>query len=336
MTSSDNALLGSPRPEHVSALKDHVAEPPPAWSPRLTAAVACLFLFFLAHDALQERAFRTPGFSFGWFMTLVEIAVVSACAAALEWQALDEALAPADATTLRRCVAALAVALAASQGSGSAALNYVNYPVKVAFKSSKLVPTMVFGAVLGGKKFAPLEYAAALLMCAALALLSLADFRGEDGDARDGLPLGCALLGLAVFADALVPNLQERVLRELRYPVGRMIVYSNAGCFVLVLAYCAGSGELRPALAWCGDQRAGAALLVAQACCSYAGLRAYLVVVKELSGVAGVVVTSLRKVLTLVLSFLLFEKPFSAAHAAAFALLAAGVGLASYARGRPR
>ena len=321
MTSPDNALLGSPRPEHVSALKDHVAEPPPAWSPRLTAAVACLFLFFLAHDALQERAFRTPGFSFGWFMTLVEIAVVSACAAALEWQALDEAL---------------AVALAASQGSGSAALNYVNYPVKVAFKSSKLVPTMVFGAVLGGKKFAPLEYAAALLMCAALALLSLADFRGEDGDARDGLPLGCALLGLAVFADALVPNLQERVLRELRYPVGRMIVYSNAGCFVLVLAYCAGSGELRPALAWCGDHGAGAALLVAQACCSYAGLRAYLVVVKELSGVAGVVVTSLRKVLTLVLSFLLFEKPFSAAHAAAFALLAAGVGLASYARGRPR
>jgi len=62
------------------------------------------------------------------------------------------------------------------------------------------------------------------------------------------------------------------------------------------------------------------------------GLRCYLVVVKELSGVAGVVTTSLRKVVTLILSFLLFEKPFTAGHAWSFAVLFAGVGLATYAR----
>ena len=92
-------------------------------------------------------------------------------------------------------------------------------------------------------------------------------------------------------------------------PFGGWIVRRHdAACAVLVLAYCAAAGELFPALAWCAEHAEAAALLVLQACCSYAGLRCYLVVVREWSGVAGVVVTSGRKVLTLVLSFLLFDE----------------------------
>ena len=54
---------------------------------RLGLAIAGVFALYIAHDALQERAFRTPGYAFGWFMTLVEIVVVSACAFAFEWGA---------------------------------------------------------------------------------------------------------------------------------------------------------------------------------------------------------------------------------------------------------
>ena len=39
-------------------------------------------------------------------------------------------------------LALLVFAIALSQGTGSVALQHVNYPVKVAFKSCKLVPTM--------------------------------------------------------------------------------------------------------------------------------------------------------------------------------------------------
>ena len=317
-------------------LRAAAAPKAPILSRRVCVAIVLLFLFFLAHDALQERAFRTEGFTFGWFMTLVEMVVVSLCAWCLEWEALEGELSAGAAATVRRCCVGLSVALAASQGTGSAALNYVNYPIKVAFKSSKLVPTMVFGLFLTRKRFSRAEYGAALLMCLSLAGLSLADYRLADADAAASVPLGCGLLAVAVFADALVPNLQEKVLKDLRYPVGRMIVFSNVGCLLLVFAYCASTGELAEALDWCAGHPAPAAWLLAQACCSYAGLRAYLVVVKDLSGVAGVVVTSMRKVLTLVLSFLLFEKPFSAAHAAAFLLLAAGVALAAAARNRPK
>ena len=43
-----------------------------------------LFFFYVLHDALQERAFRTPGFEFGWFMTAVEIGTMFVCALAWE------------------------------------------------------------------------------------------------------------------------------------------------------------------------------------------------------------------------------------------------------------
>ena len=139
------------------------------------------------------------------------------------------------------------------------------------------------------------------------------------------------LLMTAVFADALVPNLQEKCLKELKYPVGRMIVYSN-GCAASVLLYCSATGELSMALKWCASNTEGSAFLFLRACTSYMGLRCYLVVVVgAFSGVVGVVTTSLRKVATLILSFLLFGA-LTQGHAWSFVVLFAGVGLATYAR----
>ncbi|KAJ1460782.1 UAA transporter [Pelagophyceae sp. CCMP2097] len=299
---------------------------------RLGSAILGVFIFFMVHDALQERAFRQPGFRFGWFMTLVEIAVVSACAFVFEWQPRVDKTKEGAATeaAARRYIVGLAVALTLSQGTGSAALAYVNYPIKVAFKSSKLCPVMVFGALFLGKSFQTVEYAAAVLMCISLAVLSLADARASTAESAQ-VGLGCSLLTVAVFSDALIPNLQEKVLKDLHYPVGRMIVLSNTGCLLLVSLYVVANGELVEGWAWCRKNQAGAALLFVQAACSYAGLRCYLVVVREMSGVAGVVLTSLRKVLTLVLSFVLFEKPFGFAHLEGFFVLSLGVLLAAYA-----
>lgn len=329
MTSSDRATLLEE--EEAATPKK---QKPPVTTRQLAVAISGVFIFYVLHDALQERMFRQDGFRFGWFMTLVEILVVSVCAFVLEWGAPPDPtmVSKENMKTIRYCVVGLAVCLATSQGTGSAALNYVHYPVKVAFKSSKLVPTMIFGILLTRKTFSYLEYGAALLMCASLAGLSLADRRASSEEEAKNQPLGCALLLMAVFADSLVPNLQEKCLKELKYPVGRMIVYSNAGCAALVLLYCSATGELSMAVKWCLEHTEGSLFLVLQACTSYLGLRCYLVVVKELSGVAGVVTTSLRKVVTLVLSFVLFEKPFTPGHALSFAALGAGVGLATYAR----
>ena len=131
---------------------------------------------------MQERAFRRPGFEFGWFMTCVEIGTMFVCA--LLWEGGSAALRgyakrPADGEleATRGYLALLVFFIALSQGTGSVALQHVNYPVKVAFKSCKLVPTMAFSRyiVRDGKRYGFDDYAAALFMCVGLALLSAAD-----------------------------------------------------------------------------------------------------------------------------------------------------------------
>ena len=57
-----------------------------AWREELEVlrSVVGLFSCYLLHDALQERAFRRPGFVFGWAMTAMEMGTMSFFAAVLE------------------------------------------------------------------------------------------------------------------------------------------------------------------------------------------------------------------------------------------------------------
>lgn len=306
----------------------------------MLGCVLGLFVFYVLHDALQERAFRTPGFEFGWFMTAVEIGTMFFCALAWEgglaaMRGRTESDAPAANRTVRRYLALLVFAIALSQGTGSVALQHVNYPVKVAFKSCKLVPTMALSRYIvrdGKTRYGMDDYVAALFMCVGLALLSAADLAAHSERATQAS--GIMLLIVAVCSDAVIPNLQEKLLRGLKLPLGSMVVLSNAGSFLVVLAFVAATGELGAAVAYLRVRRDTALLLLAQGLVGYAGLRCYLNVIRGLSGVAGVLATSARKIVTLVLSFVLFKKPFTGSHATALAVLAVGVGLAIRAKHR--
>lgn len=295
-------------------------------------AVCGLFVFYVAHDALQERAFRKPGFSFGWFMTAFEIGTMFVCAYVWEGgKTKAKAMMPG-----RSHLLVLVVFIALSQGTGSVALNFVNYHIKVAFKSCKLVPTMIFSQLMAGHSYSLLEYLAAVLMCLSLMTLGLADARAVNNDAKrtKAQALGFILLTLAVCSDAFIPNLQELILRQLHCPISDMVVVTNFCSFLLVLLFITASGELQEALHYCFTNRGTATMLLLQSLSAYCGLRCYLSVIRALSGVAGVLTTSARKVVTIVLSFLLFEKPFNRLHAIALVTLGTGVSLAASAKHR--
>ena len=126
------------------------------------------------------------------------------------------------------------ILLALSHGLGNTSLNYSPYPLKVAFKSCKLVPTMILSAccVTGKKRYHQYtvrQYMAALIMGLGLAILTAADnvtmtdglHSGNDahhvvvvpaGSSLVGLGayMGPILLGISVIFDSIIPNLQEQ------------------------------------------------------------------------------------------------------------------------------
>ena len=66
-------------------------------------------------------------------------------------------------------------------------------------------------------------------------------------------------------------------------------------------------------------------MLLLQGICAYFGLRCYLSIIREYGGVVGVLLANARKVITIVLSFVLFSKPFNRRHVAGLILVGVGV-----------
>ena len=106
--------------------------------------VAGVFGCGVTHDFVQELVFRYDGYDFGWFMTLWELLIFVVAA----WVQLVQDKRYDEITTIKwREYVNLTIVLAITQGSGSAALSYVNFPVKVVFKSCKLIPTVSVNTV---------------------------------------------------------------------------------------------------------------------------------------------------------------------------------------------
>ena len=127
---------------------------------------------FLAHDFLQETIIRSEGWNFPLFMTLLEFG--SCCAFSF---ILEKPLASADPPI--KSYAALTSTVLSSAVLANISLGYVNYPVKVVFKSTKLLGAMCMSfVILTGKKFQIIEFVAAGFLCGGLILFILADASG--------------------------------------------------------------------------------------------------------------------------------------------------------------
>lgn len=63
----------------------------------------------------------------------------------------------------------------ATMGLSNASVGYLNYPTQVIFKCCKLIPVLIGGIIIQGKKFNFYDTSAACLMSLGLILFTLAD-----------------------------------------------------------------------------------------------------------------------------------------------------------------
>lgn len=201
----------------------------------------------------------------------------------------------------------ISMCVLASLVSGNVALRWVSYPVKVVAKSCKLLPTMVLGSLLLGRRYSTADCLAAVLLCVGLVGFtlgpSLADASGDPGG-KGSSPMGIALLVFAVSCDAVQILLSERMLRSNPHMTPMHVnLYTNSFAFVGVFGALVASGELSKAPAsipWATLSTSGALSWVSVCC--------FIQLTRSHTGTAAVITTNVRKLLTIVLSFLLFPK----------------------------
>lgn len=282
---------------------------------QFTLLSAGVFLFFMLCGFVEEYLFRElPDFKFGWYLTVFELFCFSTFAG------LERGFRGQDVFSNRASFKAhmfVAFAMTASRGLTNVSLQYLNYPTQVIFKSMKLITVMIGSVLYLRKSYSLLEYCAAGLLVASAALFSLGDVDVAPSYDTTGL----AIVLISLVFDALHSNVQEGVLRDA--PESEVMLFSNCFAALCTLVVCWMVGELGPAVAFCSANPIAYFLFVFRACVIYMGVLCFVTLIKQFGAVNATTVTTVRKILSILFSFIAFPKPFTYKYLygiAAFAL----------------
>ena len=178
---------------------------------------AGVFALYLCYGYLQELIFTVEGFKpFGWFLTLVQFGYY------IGFGLIErrlEALRSATLSHLQRCIPlrtyfVLSALTLGTMGLSNASLAHLNYPTQVIFKCCKLIPVLVGSILIQGKRYGPLDFAAAAAMCLGLTWFTLADSQMSPQFNMWGV----AMISGALLCDAAIGNVQEKAMREYSAP----------------------------------------------------------------------------------------------------------------------
>lgn len=107
-------------------------------------------------------------------------------------------------------------------GLSNASVGYLNYPTQVIFKCCKLIPVLIGGILIQGKRFGVYDVSAACLMSLGLIFFTLAD----NSVSPNFDPRGYIMISLALVADAIIGNVQEKAIKAHKANNCEVVLYS--------------------------------------------------------------------------------------------------------------
>ncbi|XP_069469586.1 adenosine 3'-phospho 5'-phosphosulfate transporter 2 isoform X2 [Ambystoma mexicanum] len=287
--------------------------------------VTGVFVFYLIYGYLQELIFSVDGFKpFGWYLTLVQFGFYSIFGL-IELQLTHDKRRRIPAKTYM----IIAILTVGTMGLSNTSLGYLNYPTQVIFKCCKLIPVMIGGVFIQGKRYNIADVSAAICMSLGLIWFTLAD----STVAPNFNMTGVTLISLALCADAVIGNVQEKAMKLHNGTNSEMVLYSYSIGFVYIILGLATTSGLSPAVAFCSKhlvQTYGYAFFFSLT--GYFGISFVLALIKIFGALLAVTVTTGRKGMTIVLSFLFFAKPFTFQYLWSGLLVVLGIFLNVYSK----
>ncbi|KAM9665970.1 adenosine 3'-phospho 5'-phosphosulfate transporter 2 isoform 2-T2 [Trichechus inunguis] len=276
--------------------------------------VAGVFVFYLIYGYLQELIFSVEGFkSYGWYLTLVQFGFYSIFGL-IELQLIQDKRRRIPGKTYM-IIAFLTVG---TMGLSNTSLGYLNYPTQVIFKCCKLIPVMLGGVFIQGKRYNVADVSAAVCMSLGLIWFTLAD---------------STIAPNFNLTDAVIGNVQEKAMKLHNASNSEMVLYSYSIGFVYILLGLTSTSGLRPAVTFCSRNPVrtyGYAFLFSLT--GYFGISFVLALIKIFGALLAVTVTTGRKAMTIVLSFIFFAKPFTVQYVWSGLLVVLGIFLNVYSK----
>ncbi|XP_037929625.1 adenosine 3'-phospho 5'-phosphosulfate transporter 2 [Teleopsis dalmanni] len=292
---------------------------------------AGVFVLYLLYGYLQELIFTVDGFKpFGWFLTLVQFGyyiVFGLIERKIEERRHEN-------VTTARCIPMrtyflLAALTLGTMGLSNSSLGYLNYPTQVIFKCCKLIPVLLGSILIQGKRYGPLDFLAAISMCIGLTWFTLADSQLSPNFNT----VGVAMISTALLCDAIIGNVQEKAMREHSAPSSEVVLYSYGLGFVYLFVIMILTGHFFNGLNFCLEhprETFGYGFLFSLS--GYLGIQFVLALVRSSGAPLAATVTTARKAVTILISFLFFSKPFTMQYLWAGLIVVFGIYLNVYSK----
>merc|ERR1719232_642758 len=211
-------------------------------------------------------------------------------------------------------------------GFSNASLGYLNYPTQVIFKCCKLIPI-----IIQGKRHGLLDFVASGFMCLGLILFTLAD--SQISPIFD--MTGVFMISLALVADAIIGNVQEKTIKQYNASNSEVVLFSYSIDFVYLFFLVAVFTDIASAINYCSyypKHTYGYAFIFSLT--GYLGIQIVLSLVRQFGAFVAVTVTTFRKAISIVLSFIFFSKPFTYHYVYSGLLVVLGIYINLYAKNK--
>nr|CAD7407941.1 unnamed protein product [Timema poppensis] len=123
---------------------------------------------------------------------------------------------------------------------------------------------------------------------------------------------GVMMISCALLCDAVIGNLQEKSMKTYKATNTEVVLYSYSIGFVYLFVIMLVSGDLVKGILFCSKhpkETYGYGLLFSLS--GYLGIQIVLTLVRTCGALAAATVTTCRKAVTIVISFIFFSKPFT-------------------------
>ncbi|KAL8495382.1 hypothetical protein ACS0TY_019505 [Phlomoides rotata] len=218
----------------------------------------------------------------------------------------------------------LSAVLMGSNGLTKGSLAFLNYPAQIMFKSTKVLPVMIMGAFIPGlrRKYPLHDYISAVLLVVGLILFTLADAHTSPNFSV----IGVVMVSGALIMDAFLGNLQEAIFTmNPETTQMEMLFCSTLVGMPFLIPPMLFTGELFRAWNSCSQHLYVYGVLVFEAMATFVGQVSVLSLIALFGAATTAMVTTARKAVTLLLSYLIFTKPLTEQHGTGLLLITMGI-----------
>lgn len=288
----------------------------PKWQQFLICSSG-FFFGYLVNGICEEYVYNRLRFSYGWYFTFVQ-GFVYLGLIRLHGFDMKQMVNP------WKTYVKLSAVLMGSNGLTKGSLAILNYPAQIMFKSTKVLPVMIMGAFIPGlrRKYPFHEYVSAVLLVVGLILFTLADAQTSPNFSV----VGAAMVSGALVMDSFLGNFQEAIFTmNPETTQMEMLFCSTVVGLPFLIPPMVLTGELVRAWNSCNQHLYVYAVLLFEAMATFVGQVSVLSLIAIFGAATTAMVTTARKAVTLLLSYLIFTKPMTEQHGTGLLLISMGI-----------